>query len=467
MKKSLNIAVIGDLMIDEYIYGSCNRISPEAPVQVVLVGKEKVALGGAGNVVNNLLALNSNVSFFTVVGDDTRADELQKILEQKNLSKLFLHKEANRVTTKKSRVIASNHQIVRLDYETTKTISQDSQESLLNELKENIKNFDAIILSDYNKGVLSKDLTKAVIELANENNTPILVDPKGNDFSKYANATLITPNKNEIKTALNIEIKNNHSIETALNELKDKFSIKQPLITLSEDGIAYLDKDAKIVPTVTKEVYDVTGAGDTVISALCVAICNGYNIQKACEFANRAAAVVVGKLGSATATINEINAIDNKPSIEDKIKTKDEIEEIAKELRESNKKIVFTNGCFDILHRGHTSYLQKAKELGDILIVGLNSDESIKRLKGESRPINGFEDRAYLLASLQSVDYVVGFSEDTPYNLIKAVKPDILVKGADYKDKEVVGSDIAKEVKLIEFVNGKSTSNIIEKIKGN
>ena len=460
---SCNIAVVGDLMVDEYIYGSTSRISPEAPVPIILEKNKEFRLGGAGNVVNNLISLKANVSLFSVVGKDESADILKNILDKKSLKNLHLIYEDSRVTTKKSRVIAAHQQVLRIDKENTKDISKNSQEKILNSLKKG--NYDAIILSDYNKGVLTKSLCQEIIEFANKNKILLLVDPKGDDFSKYIGATLITPNKKEasIATAFNIDSKDD--IKRVLDYFKDSLNIKYPLITLSEDGIAYLDKELKIAPTIAKEVFDVTGAGDTVIAALSVALCSGAKISQACEFANSAAAVVVGKLGSATASIEEINSL-KTPPIDNKIKTKDEISQIVKELKKENKKIVFTNGCFDILHRGHISYLQKAKELGDILIVGLNSDESVKRLKGNSRPINSFEDRAYMLAALSSTDYIVGFSEDTPYNLIKAVKPDILVKGADYKDKEVIGSDIAKEVKLIDFIDGKSTTNIIKKIKG-
>jgi D-beta-D-heptose 7-phosphate kinase/D-beta-D-heptose 1-phosphate adenosyltransferase len=241
------------------------------------------------------------------------------------------------------------------------------------------------------------------------------------------------------------------------------------LITLSEDGIAILDKDIQTIPTVAREVFDVTGAGDTVLASLGVALACHIDITQACKFANKAAAVVVAKVGSATATLNEIEEYEhslNKGQAVSKIKDFTQITRIAKRLKEQKRKIVFTNGCFDILHRGHASYLEKAKDLGDILILGLNSDESIKRLKGESRPINTLEDRAFLLAALESIDYVIPFTQDTPYELLQCILPNILVKGADYLGKEVIGSDLADEVKLIDFVEGKSTSSIIEKIEG-
>ena len=239
------------------------------------------------------------------------------------------------------------------------------------------------------------------------------------------------------------------------------------IITLSEDGIGVLDDEVKVIPTVAREVFDVTGAGDTVLASLALSLASGFNIVEACEFANKAAAVVVAKVGSATVTLNEIEEYEhslNQGKSENKIKDFEQIKRVAKRLREQGRKIIFTNGCFDILHRGHATYLQKAKELGDILILGLNSDESIRRLKGKDRPINNLEDRAFLVGALESVDFVVPFEEDTPYELIKLVQPHILVKGADYRGKEVVGSDIADEVVLIDFVEGKSTTGLIEKI---
>ena len=294
-----------------------------------------------------------------------------------------------------------------------------------------------------------------------------MVDPKGEDYSKYTGATLLTPNKKEAIIATKIDIVDDSSLTQALTQLKTDLELDYSLITLSEDGIGLLDDKVKIIPTVAREVYDVTGAGDTVIASLGVAMASGMSIEEACEFSNKAAAVVVAKVGSATVTLNEVEEYEhslNQGQSESKIKDFEQIERIAKRLKEQGRKIIFTNGCFDILHRGHATYLQKAKELGDILILGLNSDESITRLKGKDRPINNLEDRAFLIGALESIDFVVPFTQDTPYELIKLIEPNILVKGADYKDKIVVGSDIADEVVLIEFVAGKSTTNLIEKI---
>ena len=287
---------------------------------------------------------------------------------------------------------------------------------------------------------------------------------------RSSGAYLLTPNKKEASQATKIKIDSKESLITAIKKLKDDINLGVSVITLSEDGIAIFDDKLTVKPTVAREVYDVTGAGDTVLAALGYMTALGYDIYKSVEFANLAAGVVVGKVGSATATLDEIE--DYKSSLhksgpEAHIKSKYEMIKIISNLKSKGKKIVFTNGCFDILHRGHVSYLDKAKSLGDVLILGLNSDASVKRLKGEDRPINNEEDRAFVLAALEAVDFVVIFDEDTPYELISALKPNILVKGADYEGKEVVGSDLVDEVKLIEFVNGRSTTRTIEKIKGN
>lgn len=468
-QKETHIAVIGDLMIDHYIWGNCERISPEAPVQVLEVGKENSLLGGAGNVINNLIALDSKVSVYSVIGNDEGANLAEKLLEEAGADCIALLRQEDRITTKKSRIIASNQQIIRFDDEDREDISLHSQHGLLTELSQHIFGYDAILLSDYGKGVLTPTLTKDIIALAIAHDKPILVDPKGEDYSKYHGATLLTPNRKEASLATRIQITDDSTLREAGFKLKNELSLDYGIITLSEEGIAIFDEQMSLIPTVAREVYDVTGAGDTVLASLGIALAHDLNIIEACEFANKAAAIVVAKIGSATATLNEIEEYEhtlNKGQIESKIKDFTQIERISKRLKNQGRKVIFTNGCFDILHRGHASYLQKAKDLGDFLIVGLNSDASVRRLKGESRPVNMLEDRAYLLAALESVDYVVPFSEDTPYNLIKMIHPDILVKGADYKGKEVVGSDLAGEVQLIDFIEGKSTSGIIGKIEG-
>lgn len=465
-----NILVIGDLMIDHYLWGSCDRISPEAPVQVVNVKKENSVLGGAGNVINNLVSLGSSVEVISVIGDDSVANELKTLLSNIGVSFDNLVVEKGRKTSKKSRLMASNQQVLRYDSESVDEISKNSSNKILEILEKNIKNYNAIILSDYKKGVLTTTLTQDIIKLANRNKIKVLADPKGKDFSKYKGAYTLTPNKKEAMEATNIDIKDEKSLVEALKSLKQNCNLEVSLITLSEQGIAIFDDELFTSPTAAREVFDVTGAGDTVIASITFALSCGVDIKKALYFANLAAGVVVGKIGSATASLDEIYEYEsqlNKSSSSSHIKTFDEIEKLAKKLHSQGKKIVFTNGCFDILHVGHVKYLEEAKSYGDVLILGLNADSSVRKLKGSSRPINSQDDRAYILASLESVDYVVIFEEETPYELIKLIKPHVLVKGGDYEGKEVVGQDIADELKLVQFVDGKSTTNTIKRINEN
>ena len=469
-EKKINILVIGDLMIDHYLWGKCERISPEAPVQIVNIEKESSVLGGAGNVINNLRSLGSKVDVISVIGNDSVANELQFLLKEIDVNSNMLTIEENRRTSKKSRLIASQQQIIRYDNESIENISICSEESILKTLHKNISNYNVIILSDYGKGVLTNTLTPKIISLAKKNEIKVFVDPKGKDYSKYKNAYTLTPNKKEAIEATNINIKDDNTLEKAIIQLKQNCNLEVSLITLSESGIAIYDDKLRIKPTVAREVFDVTGAGDTVIASIAFAIANNLSIDEAIRFSNLAAGVVVGKIGSATATLDEIYEYESslhKSNSSSHIKTFDEIEKLSKKFHKKNKKIVFTNGCFDILHAGHVKYLEEAKSYGDILILGLNADSSVKKLKGPSRPINNQDDRAYILASLESVDYVVIFEEQTPYKLIKIIQPHILVKGGDYEGKEVIGQDIANELRLVQFIDGKSTTKIIQRIQNN
>lgn len=463
------ILVVGDLMIDHYLWGSCERISPEAPVQVVDIAKETTVLGGAGNVINNLNALGAEVSVSSVIGDDDNGLELIEMLRSINVDSSKLIVQKSRKTSKKSRIIAVSQQILRYDKESKSEIESESVKKIIYSMSGEMASYDAVILSDYGKGVLTHELCQGVISLAKENGVKILVDPKGSDFSKYKGAYLLTPNKKEAILATNIDIKDDESLKEALLKLKKEVDLDISLITLSEDGIATYDKEVKKFPTVAKEVFDVTGAGDTVIASIAFALSAGKTIEETASFANLAAGVVVGKIGSATVTLDEIEEYEaslHKSTSDAHIKSFEDIAQIVNRCKASGKKVVFTNGCFDILHVGHVKYLQKAKSFGDILIVGLNSDESVSRLKGPSRPINITQDRAYILAALEAVDFVVPFEEDTPYNLIKMIKPNTLVKGGDYKGKNVIGTEFASELKLVDFVNGKSTTKTIQKIEG-
>ena len=463
-----HVLVVGDLMIDHYLWGNTDRISPEAPVPVVDVAEETTVLGGAGNVINNLVALGATVSVAGAIGDDPVGRELTLMLRSINVAFDGLVTQPGRKSSKKSRIVASGQQIVRYDKETKTAISDETATAILTWIEKEAFRYDMIILSDYGKGVITTALAQGIIAIARQSDKKVLVDPKGRDYAKYRGAHLLTPNRKEASEATGIEIVDDASLERALLHLKTECDLERSMITLSEDGIAIYDTRTKRFPTVALEVFDVTGAGDTVIASMAFALSSGANVDDAARFANLAAGVVVGKIGSATVTLDEIEAYEatlHQSSSEAHIKSFEEIGRIVSRCRSEGRRIVFTNGCFDILHVGHVKYLQEAKSYGDILIVGLNSDSSVRTLKGPERPINTEDDRAYLLAALEAVDYVVKFGDETPYELIRMVRPDILAKGGDYEGKKVVGSEFSGELRLVRFVEGKSTTSTITKIQ--
>lgn len=463
------ILVVGDLMIDHYLWGQCSRISPEAPVQVVDIQRESSLLGGAGNVVNNLLAFGAQVDVASVLGPDATGHELLAMLQAAQAGTQAMVLQQGRTTSRKSRLIAAHQQVVRYDRESKDHIAPQAEAELLQRIKAQLHRYQAVLISDYGKGVVTPQLCQTIIAEAKRLGIKVLIDPKGSDYRKYAGAFLVTPNRKEASQATGIAIANDQALQQAGFQLKNELGLAYAVITLSEEGMAYFGEAMHKIPTRARDVYDVTGAGDTVLAALGFALAQGASMDEACHFANYAAAVVVGKVGSATATLNEVEAYmasDGKAGGADTyLKTREQIAQLAANLRTQGKRIVFTNGCFDVLHLGHVKYLEKAKTFGDVLIVGVNADASVRRLKGPQRPVNPEFDRAYLLAALGAVDYVVIFDEDTPYELIKAIMPDVLVKGGDYKGKQVVGSDLAKEVRLVDFVEGKSTTNIIARMK--
>lgn len=465
-----NILVIGDIILDYYLIGESSRISPEAPIPVVQIEDHNFTLGGAGNVASNLASLGANVEIISVVGKDNNAKLVKDLLKKRSIKFSNIIHSKNRITSKKTRVVANKQQVVRFDEEVIEDIEKDVESLLVNKFKETIvsKKIDSVILSDYGKGVLTKNLTKNLIEIARKNKITVACDPKGSNFLKYKRSTLITPNKKEASLATNIIIKDKASLKKAGRKLLKECELDYLLITLSEEGMAlFTDKKMHLFPTNIKTVYDVSGAGDTVIAAFTFAISHQLNILDACNFANAAAGIVVGKHGTSVITLDEIDAYQNLSMSSKEIAFKNLSKKII-EIKKAKKKIVFTNGCFDILHAGHVSYLQKASRLGDILIVGVNSDNSIKKIKGKNRPINNESDRIKVLSELNSISYVILFNDETPIDLIKQISPDVLVKGADYSLDDVVGKDYVIKnggsVKLIDFVEGKSTSSLIKKI---
>jgi len=467
--------VIGDLMLDEYLWGRTERISPEAPVQVVEVAREDLRLGGAGNVVNNLVALGCSVTVCSVIGDDENGALLRRVFKNTGADLAPVFEEAGRRTSKKTRVIAAHQQIVRIDRETTAPISSESESRVIEFLTESCRNFDVILVSDYLKGVLTPAILTALCQSGRELGIPVVVDPKGKDYGKYRGATILTPNRKEAETASGTAIVDLPSLEQAAETLLSELELDALLITRSEEGMSlfFNDGSATHIPTVAREVFDVTGAGDTVLSALSLGLACGLPLPKAAWVANVAAGIAVGKLGTSTVSPEEIVAEvgHGTKDSDSKIKNLDVLSRVVAQERTKGKKIVFTNGCFDLLHVGHVKYLQKARQFGDMLIVGLNSDDSVRRLKGESRPLIDQAERAHILAALDCVDYVVIFDEDTPIRLIETLKPMVLVKGGDYTPEGVVGREIVEgyggRIELVQFVAGRSTTRIIDKILKN
>ena len=463
-----HMLVIGDLMIDHYLWGSCDRISPEAPVQVLDVQRETNVLGGAGNVVNNLIALGARVEMATVVGDDAAGEQSMAMLEELGVATNLVVRQDGRKSSRKSRLMGGHQQVLRFDKESKDPISDESARTLIAGVQNRLAEFDVVFLSDYGKGVLTHTVCQAIIQTARAEGVPVLVDPKGTDYSKYRGATTLTPNRKEASLATALPVKSDEDLELAGFWLKKQVELDFATITLSEDGIACFTDEMYVLPTRVKDVFDVTGAGDTVLAAIGFCMASGWDVLDAARFANLAAAVVVGKVGSATATLDEVDTYYStsvQPSSARAVKSPEDLAELVAKFQDQGKQVVFTNGCFDVLHLGHVKLLEASKGFGDVLIVGLNADTSVKRLKGPERPINKEDDRAYLLAALQCVDYVVLFEEDTPYELIAKLRPDILVKGADYTVDQVVGHELVKEVKLVNLIEGKSTTSIVNRIK--
>ncbi len=466
--------VVGDLMLDEYLWGKTERISPEAPVQVVDVIREELRLGGAGNVVNNLAAMGAQVMVCSVVGQDDNGQTLLERFENKGVATDGIFRDPQRHTSRKTRVVASHQQIVRIDRESREPLSADMEADLCSWLSRHVPQVDVVLLSDYHKGVLTPRLIETVIASARPASIPVLVDPKGSDYRRYRGATILTPNRKEAEAASGIRVTDLPSLEQAANCIMAAAELPHLLITRSEEGMSLFSRDRQAtalhIATVAREVFDVSGAGDTVLAALAAGIAAGLEMADAASLANIAAGIAVGKLGTSTVSPQEIIAAlaAGQNDSDAKIKNRDVLAPLIAAEKERGQQIIFTNGCFDLLHAGHVKYLQKARGLGDLLILGLNSDASVRRLKGAKRPLINQEERAHLLAALVCIDYVVIFDEDTPLELITALKPHVLVKDGDYTADDVVGKDLVESygghVELVSFVDGKSTTSVIERI---
>ena len=459
------VLVVGDLMLDRYWHGPTSRISPEAPVPVVKVDQKEDRPGGAANVALNITALGAGVSLVGLVGKDEPGQVLQPQLESARVNCAFCVSDTEPTITK-LRVLSRHQQLIRLDFE--ERFAADHS-VVLQQAETLLGNVSALILSDYDKGTLSDP--QSLIKAARATGVPVLVDPKGTNFERYRGATLLTPNMGEFEAVVGSCSSEQELVDKAQQLVQD-FQLDALLVTRSEQGMTLIKPGQNEVhfPARAREVFDVTGAGDTVISTLATALAAGESLEVATGLANIAAGIVVGKLGTAAISGPELRrAVNQEQGSERGVVTDEQLLVALEDAREAGEKIVFTNGCFDILHAGHVGYLEQARAQGDRLVLAINSDESVKRLKGEGRPINPVERRKAVLAGLEAVDWVVSFAEDTPERLLQQVRPEVLVKGGDYSLDEVVGGEFVNsyggEVRVLSFLDNCSTTAIVEKIQ--
>jgi len=469
---SARVLCIGDVMMDRFVYGAIERISPEAPIPVLLVEREKHMLGGAGNVAANLAALGVQVTLCAAVGQDAAGQDIQRQLEALGIA-ADIEISGDRFTTVKSRFICGAQQMLRVDREKTISIPEDVENRIISRLDGLVAATGAVILSDYKKGLLTDKIISSAIAAARRHGKPVVVDPKGHDFSRYRGATVITPNRKELETATGMKTGTDDGIRAAAMKLIMDCGVETVLATLGKDGMSLVSKDDAPVhiPADLREVYDVSGAGDTAVAVFAAGLAAGVSAENAARLANTAAGIVVGKSGTATVRPDEIrDALEGNMARSSKRATMQKAAEQAERLRVRGLKVGFTNGCFDLLHPGHLFSLRQAKAHCDFLIVAINSDASVKRYKGPTRPVQNQEARADILAALDMVDMVVVFEEDTPLALLKEIRPDILVKGGQYKLEEVVGYDVVMSYggKIIraDMEEGFSTTGTIARISG-
>lgn len=472
----IRILVVGDFMVDRYLYSSVSRISPEAPVPIAKVQRVERRIGGAGNVSLNIIALGSKVRILTSVGADDAGEELIGYMKEIGADTTYIYRDKNRKTSIKTRVVAQNQQLLRYDEEEILAAGQAFISFVSQNIDTIFEHIQGVVLSDYGKGILEPEITQLLIQEAIRRKIPVLVDPKGADYSKYSGATICTPNLKELTEASGrSRLDAEEDILNASTDLCNQYHIEYMLATRSEKGMSLISRalgTKQDFPAIAQEVCDVTGAGDTVISTMSICMTAGYPLDVCCRLSNMAASVVVSKFGAETVTVDEINQVisvnDRRMLGSEKICTLEQISEVVAKLKRDGKKLVFTNGCFDIVHAGHIASFWQARSFGDVLIVGVNSDASIQRLKGARRPIVSLENRLKLLEALEMVDYAVPFEDDTPQALIECIKPDVLVKGKDWEGKVVAGAEFIESyggvVRFVELEKGLSTTAIIERI---
>lgn len=469
------ILCVGDLMLDTFTYGEVERLSPEAPVPVLSVTYENTMPGGAGNVLRNILALGAEASFVSVVGDDRVGTQLISLIGAEEGVEPYLVTERGRISPAKTRYVSRRQQLLRVDHEKAVSVSEATEKQLIDLLAGTVPEKDVIVLSDYAKGTLTDAIIRAAIREAGKRDIPVIVDPKRRDFSAYAGTAMITPNAHELSEATGISIKTDEDAEKAARALMAQQDFAWVLVTRGQQGMTLVPRkgEVKHFPAVTQEVFDVSGAGDTVVATLAVALGSGLAHEDAAYLANLAAGIVVTRIGTAVVHRTDLKTAlhthDMLSSTRKILPREDALRQV-KRWRESGFRIGFTNGCFDLIHPGHVSLLAQGKAACDRLVVGLNSDDSVRRLKGEGRPVQDEMARAMVLASLGVVDAVTIFREDTPMALIESIRPDVLVKGADYKMEEVVGGEFVQsyggKVLLAEISKGQSTTQLIRKSAG-
>ena len=470
--KPSSIAVIGDVILDHYLRGELNRVSPEAPVGVLNQSSDEYRLGGAANVACNLAKLNCTVSLVGMIGTDEAAKVFKNLLKSEGIASDGLFVTTDRPTIRKTRLMAGGQQLMRVDREKNDPLPDQIEKKVIAWFKKSVKKFDGIIISDYNKGFLTGSLLKNIIAVARKNRKPIVVDPKGDSFAKYKGADVITPNRLELEKVSGIKCDNDKAVEKAARKVAKANAIKSVLATRGADGMALFTagKPGWFFPTIAQEVFDVTGAGDTVVAVYTWARLGGLQPDEAARLSNHAGGLQVAHLGAVSIGVEELeeSLANLAGKYDSKVINLAEATEYSLLLKRDGKKVVFTNGCFDLIHYGHIKYLQETRKMGDALILGLNSDKSLKNLKGPGRPVLKEHDRAHILAALDCVDAVVVFGEPTPIKLIKGIKPDILIKGGDYDLDQIVGSKEVKKwggkVATVPYIEGSSTSGLIRKI---
>lgn len=466
-----NILVVGDLMVDEYLWGEVERISPEAPVQVVTIKDEDFSLGGSGNVVNNVVALGAKVSAVGVIGTGRDGQLLLNKLNELGVDIAGIFQDSNRPTTRKTRIIASNQHVLRIDRETKESISEPAFEAIAKYLEDKIPDVDVVLISDYGKGLITEALMARLIAAAQKHKKITIADPKGLDFSKYSGVSLITPNKKEAALASGIEVVDEKTLIEAGNKILQRVGIDKLLITCGKDGMVLFDRNKAPykIRAETRQVYDVSGAGDTVLAVFGLSVASGISFEDGAVLANTSAGIVVGKVGTATVSRQELSSALKHDDISLKHKDLSELPVLIQDMKKKGKRLVMTNGCFDLLHAGHIMLFSASKKLGDVLIVAIDDDDSVRDLKGKGRPVISASERVRVISALDTVDYVVVFSSQELSKLIEIIRPDVLTKGSNYTSEEVFGRELVEQlggrVVLIPVTEKISSTRIINNIR--